>query len=149
MTDPLTIHPNINSGTVILHRPADPYGDGYVAQMTVELRDDGLHARTDVTLSWPPPGQDQDLLVFLQGLADDWRGWSGDRHWRSLDTEMGIAARHDGTGHVTLAVTLGGNLSAPNPWSAQVAVTIEAGEEMGQLITDLALLFSQSLGPRQ
>ena len=40
----------------ILHPPADPWGDGYVAVMPVELRGQGLNSSTDVDVSLPPEG---------------------------------------------------------------------------------------------
>jgi hypothetical protein len=36
--------------------------------MRVELHDSGLDACTEVHLSWPPDGTDQDLILFFQSL---------------------------------------------------------------------------------
>jgi hypothetical protein len=111
--------------------------EDYAALMTVELHDRGLDARTDVELWWPSPGHEVDLLTFLRSLADDWRGWPDVRHWRSNDATMRIQARHDNTGHVELTATLLDDASRPDTWSASATVTIEAGEQLAQLVADM------------
>lgn len=136
MTEPLIIAPGPDSGSWKLLPPIDPWSDGYVAVMRVELHDQGLDAFTDVDLSRPLDGTDFDLVAFLQGLADDWRGWHGERTYRSLDGKMRITARHDGSGHVALRATLTGSASLPDAWSAAVTVTLEAGEQLNQLVAD-------------
>jgi len=126
----------------ILHPPTDPWGDGYVAVMRVELRGQGLNAGTDVDVPIPPEGADPDLIVFLQELARDWRGWPGEREWRSLDAKMWIHAVHDGSGHVSMTATLRESASEPDAWTARVTVTIEAGEQMSKLVADIRALFA-------
>jgi hypothetical protein len=115
-----------------------------VAVMTVELHDDGIQARTDVDLSLPLTNTEQDLVAFLQALANDWRGWPDARHWRSLDGKLHIDARHDGVGHVTLTGVLLGNAFSRDAWSARVAIELEAGEQMSQLVDQLRALFTGS-----
>jgi hypothetical protein len=44
------------------------------------------------------------FAVFLEALADSWRGWEGERTFNSLEGEFEITARHDG--HVRLAIRL-------------------------------------------
>jgi hypothetical protein len=144
MTESVTLQFAPSSAAWVLHPPTDPWGDGYVAVMTVELRDSGLDARKDVTLSWPPDGVDQDLVIFLQGLADDWRGWSGERTWRSLDGDLWIDACHDGQGHVLLGATLRGDSTSSDAWSARVVLTVEAGEQLTHLVAELRALLCRS-----
>ncbi|HEY8456034.1 MAG TPA: DUF6228 family protein [Actinopolymorphaceae bacterium] len=127
----------------ILHPPTDPWGDGYVAVMRAELRGHGLHASTDVKVSLPSEDEDPDLLPFFQGLARDWRGWSGERAWRSLDGKLWIHAVHDGAGHVSMTATLRESASAPDAWTARVTVSVEAGEQMSTLVADLRSLFAR------
>jgi hypothetical protein len=143
MSEPLIIQTPPSPSVWMLHPPTDPWGDGYVAVMRVELHDSGLDACTEVDLSWPPDGTDQDLIIFLQSLVDDWRGWTGERKWRSMDAKMWIDAHHDGTGHVTLGATLHEDSSSPDAWSVRVTVTLEAGEQMSQLVADLRALFAR------
>jgi hypothetical protein len=125
----------------VLHPPTDPWGDGYVASLDVELHDRGLDAGAGVELSWPPDGSETDLVLFLQGLADDWRGWAGERRWRSLDGRLEIDARHDGRSRVTLGATL------VDGWTARVPVELEPGEQMGRLVADVRALFVLREGP--
>jgi hypothetical protein len=118
------------------------WSEDYAVRMTVELHDHGLEARTDVELWWPAPGREVDLLAFLQGLANDWRGWPDVRQWRSKDATMRIDARHDGTGRVCLAATLRDGAPACDAWSATVTVSVEAGEQLAQLVADVRELFN-------
>ncbi len=48
----------------------------------------------------------QPLTKFFTGLAQDWRGWEGERRWGSLDGEIELCATHDNLGTVTLALSL-------------------------------------------
>ena len=128
-----------------LYPPTDPYADGYVAHVRTELRDDGLCAETTVTIGGPAMSSDEDLVAFLAGLADEWRGWPGSRRWRALEHQMSLAAAHDGRGHVSLEVTLRRQRRpyAEDAWSARSVVIVEAGEEMTALARDVKSLFAQ------
>ncbi|MGY0003916.1 DUF6228 family protein [Micromonospora sp. I033] len=137
MESPLVIRVPPAESAWILHPPADPWGDGYVAVMQVELHDDGLSARREVRLSWPTQAEEPDLVAFFAGLAGDWRGWDGERSWRSLDASMWITARHDGKGQVSLGATLQQRSHSPDAWLARVVITVEAGEQMSSLVADL------------
>jgi hypothetical protein len=86
--------------TWIIDPPVDPYGDGYTHKARVEIRADGLVARTIATLDGAP----QTLAEFFSQLDADWRGWDGERHWRAPEG-LAIMAWHDG-GHILVAVTV-------------------------------------------
>lgn len=137
MNNPLVIRYPPAEGAWVLHPPADPWADGYVAVMQVELHDEGLSARREVKLSLPTQAEEPDLVAFFAGLDDDWRGWDGERSWRSLDGRMWITARHDGKGHVSLGATLQQHAHSPDAWLARVFITLEAGEQMRSLVADL------------
>jgi Family of unknown function (DUF6228) len=67
------------SRRLCLRDPVRPEADDLVWYVA-DVRDSGLEAQIKViTLG------DDDLPGFLRGLADDFRGWPGTRHWRSLD----------------------------------------------------------------
>jgi len=70
-------------------------------------------------------------------------GWSDVRRWSSKDSQLVIDAEHDGTGHVTLTATLRNDASSPTAWTAQVAVTLEGGEQLSQLATDVRELLGR------
>jgi hypothetical protein len=115
---------------LVIHRPVDHHGDGYVHQILVELHDEGISAHGSATLE----GQGADnLRDFLVGLARDWRGWPGVRSWTALEHQMVLEAEHDGTGHVTIAITLWRSSWEPDAWSARIVLTLEAGEQLQQL----------------
>jgi hypothetical protein len=135
MDQPFVLHPIGTSCRWVLHPPTDPYGDGYIWVVHSEIYDDGMSAKTSVTLA----GEETDLGTFFQRLADDWRGWEGAREWRSLEGEMAIDARHDGRGHVAIGVTLrrARESYADDAWSARVVFTVDAGEEMTRLASDV------------
>jgi hypothetical protein len=142
MSEPLIVWVPPSPASWVLHPPTDPWGHGYVAYMRIELHDRGLEAAGEVTLSWAPDDSETDLVLFLQGLADGWRGWTGERRWRSLDGQMEIDARHDGIGRVTLGATLRQDTLGADGWSARVPVDLEPGEQMGRLVADVRALFA-------
>jgi Family of unknown function (DUF6228) len=113
-------------------RPADPYGDGYVHRVFVEVSDDGITASGWATFEGRTP---QTLRDFLAGLDQDWRGWPGTRTWTAMENEMTLEAAHDGTGHVQIAVTLrqAQRAHAPDAWSARIVLTLEAGEQLREI----------------
>lgn len=127
MTEPLTLRFPPSPASWVIHPPTDPYGDGYVARVLMEIHDSGLDAYIDTTLSIPPADGGWDLALFVQGLADDWQGWSGERSWRSMGGEVFINARHDGRRQVTLAITLQGD-PVTDGWTARTLLEVEAGE---------------------
>ncbi len=122
--------------------PIDPYGDGYVRRAGVEIRADGLAARTTVTIDIDQ-GQ-ADLDSFFTALASSWRGWEGVRHWEALEHEMAIDAWHDGRANVKVAVTVRRSTMtyADDAWSARVVFTVEAGEQLASVARNITGLFA-------
>jgi hypothetical protein len=105
--------------------------DGY----RVEVGSGGLQAGAVVhTLG------DGGLVTFLQRLAADFRGWEGVRPWWSLEGELGLEARHDGRGAVSLRVVLRRLL--PPEWEARTFLRVDAGEEMTRLAREAESLLS-------
>jgi hypothetical protein len=115
-----------------LGRPVDPYGDGYVHRVFVEVSDDGIAASGWATFEGQTP---RTLRDFLTWLDQDWRGWPGTRTWTAMENEMTLEAIHDGTSHVRIAVTLrrAHRTHDPDAWSARIVVTLEAGEQLREL----------------
>lgn len=91
---------------------------------------DGLTARVDGEVwVW----QD-DLAHFLQGLADDFRGWDGERVWRAHHLEL--RARFHSRGHVSLTWTLWATTTS-DTWQASITTWLEAGAQMATLAADV------------
>lgn len=63
---------------------------------------------------------------FFAGLAVDWRGWTGNRTWTSLEGELTLTAESDRTGHVYLRVHL--QDGAPARWEVEAELVLEAGQ---------------------
>jgi hypothetical protein len=65
------------------------------------------HLTAAITLHELPDVGDFDQLgQLLAGFAADWRGWEGERTWRSADTDLVLVCTHDHVGRVNVAVTL-------------------------------------------
>ena len=68
-----------------------------------------------------------DLIAFFAAIAQDWRGWTGERKWASLESDFLISATSDVRGHFFLRVSL--KPQVPNaPWAFQATVPLETGE---------------------
>ena len=126
----------------IMHPPVDPYGEGYVRKADVEIRADGLTVRTTATLS--AMYDKVDLAEYFAGLAADWRGWKGERQWEALEQEMQIDSWHDGRANVMVAVTVRRpeRAYADDAWSARIVFTLESGEQLTALASDIRNLLA-------
>ncbi|MET7365877.1 DUF6228 family protein [Streptomyces sp. NPDC005566] len=96
----------------------------------VELRAPGLTARVDEVVAW---AWDSDLAPFLGELAADFRGWDGERSWRTDDGDLTVSAAFRSGGHVGLTWTVRPWPDAVGGWSASVTTWLEAGEQMATL----------------
>jgi hypothetical protein len=142
MAEPFRLHA-ADGCEWIIDPPVDPYGDGYVRKAGVEVRADGMTARTTATLTAvfdPIDG----LVSFFAGLASGWRGWEGKRHWEALEQQMAIEAWHDGRANVMIAVTVRRpqKTYADDAWSARVVFTVEAGEQLIAVSENIASLLA-------
>ena len=127
------------SGSWLLGEPVVVFEDNMFRRVSMMIIDESLSAAADVQLSLmdEPP-----LDRFLVGLADSWQGWPGTRVWRALERHLELDARHDGSGHVTLGVTLKSrrHRRRVEDWCARTSLIIEAGEQMRQLAQDVKSL---------
>lgn len=60
----------------------DEYGIG----LSVEARADGLHTSLGPVEAWV--WDDVDFSGFVAGLAEDFRGWTGERTWQTNHPEV-------------------------------------------------------------
>ena len=126
----------------VMYPPVDPFGDGYAYRAKVEVRAEGIAACTTASLS--ATFAKVDLAVFFAGLAADWQGWQGKRHWQALEQEMAIDAWHDGRANIMIAVTVRQPkiAYADAAWSARVVLTVEAGEQFAAVAGEIASLLA-------
>ena len=71
------------------------------------------------------------LSELFSGLAEDWRGWEGERRWGSLDGEVELRATHDKLGTITLAVRMRSDAYDPtvreHHWTTTALLFLDAG----------------------
>lgn len=79
------------------------------------------------------------LAAFFEGMAADWRGWSGERSYFSLEGHLEITAIHDG--HVRLAIRLTEHLGH-SAWKVQAHVVVDPGEDLARAASDVRALVS-------
>ncbi|MFD8010740.1 DUF6228 family protein [Streptomyces sp. NPDC058955] len=106
----------------------------------VEVMADGLCARLDsVSVSvWDRAG---DLTEFLDGLARDFRGWEGERSW--VTNRLVLTALFRSGGHVQLSWGLRSGIFAEDAWECSVTTTLEAGEQMSRVASDVRSFLHQ------
>jgi len=69
------------------------------------------------------------LAEFFDDLARDWRGWTGDRVFTSVEHDLVLRATHDGSGHVLLWVRLGTHVADDaKSWLVSAPLALEAGQ---------------------
>lgn len=115
--------------------------DGLVDRAEFVLFDENVRGRTVVgghySDSFVP------LAVWAEGLAEGWRGWSGERAYESLDGDVTLTALHHGS-RIGIDVDLRGS-SHPEAWRMRVWLSIEAGEEFARVARAISV-FGRSRG---
>jgi hypothetical protein len=119
-------------GDGLLVRPQDRERDGSVVTVEAILQTDGLTAQQVVVHHYATGFGD--LLEFFDRLAEDWRGWAGERTFTSLEGDLALTATHDG--HVQLRVTLRQS-AIPGGWTAEAHVRLDPGEQLSRVVADL------------
>ena len=82
----------------------------------------------------------QDLIDFFADLARHWRGWRGERVYESLEGELRLIATYDR--HVQITATLRQS-TVENGWSATGTFTVEPGEQMSAIASDVQALLGR------
>jgi hypothetical protein len=67
------------------------------------------------------------LASYWAELAANWRGWTGERRWASLEGDVELVASHDGLGTITLTAQLGTEAFAVHRWTASAELLLDAG----------------------
>jgi hypothetical protein len=113
---PIEIRSNLGAALFELDGPA------------VRLARRGLDARL-VVYELEPGDTRRGIARFLRGLADDWKGWAGERSFSTLEGELTIDATHNGWGTVELKIAIGQKdpTNQEGIWSAVVVLYVDAG----------------------
>lgn len=69
----------------------------------------------------------QSLVAFFVAMAAQWRGWSDEKAWASLEGELELRATIDRAGHVKIDIRMQNTLGG-NPWSLVSSIDTEAGQ---------------------
>lgn len=109
------------------------FTDEHETAFAVDLHAGGLdaHYRDVIVAAWDP----DDLSDFIDGLAADFRGWSGSRSWTI--NHLKLTAAFHSRGHVELRWTLRPWVSRQDSWEASVTTWLEAGQQMTELAADI------------
>ena len=76
------------------------------------------------------------MAEYFQAMNQDWRGWSDERRWASLESDLRLSARHDG--HIRLEVVL---VDSTN-WTVTTEIALAPGEELSAATEALVELFA-------
>jgi len=111
-------------------------GRGRLEIAPVEDRPDPEYFAATLTLDklvasvhfYEPRGFSLGLGEFFASIANDWRGWTGEKTWESVEDELALRATHDGLGHVTVVAELRRTFDPPaREWLVRGALQLEAG----------------------
>lgn len=114
--------------------------DEHETAFAVDLDADGLtaHLRDVIVAVWDT----QHLSDFVDGLAADFRGWSGERSWSTNHLKL-TAVFHSG-GHIELRWTLQPWVSRQDSWKASVTTWVEGGQQLTDLVADVRTFLSHA-----
>lgn len=129
----VTIRSLDNAAVRVRLSETQPFDEGCV-QYTVEAWAPGLAARVDEVVAWI---WDADLAAFLTELAGDYRGWEGERTWRTHDGDLAVSAVFRAGGQIGLTWTLRPWPDVAGGWTASVTIWLEAGAQMSSLAADV------------
>jgi hypothetical protein len=68
------------------------------------------------------------LANLFQSIAEEWRGWQGEKKWSSIEGELAVAATSDRLGHISLAVEMRQNYEQGEPWKLKATIIVDAGQ---------------------
>lgn len=95
--------------------------DTELGYFTATIAGDGLRATSKVYAY-----MSQGLPALLAELANEWRGWEGERSWTSLERDLTLSFSHDGLGHIRVGVELCS--SCMREWAVQTETRVDAGQ---------------------
>ncbi|WP_225625377.1 DUF6228 family protein [Streptomyces werraensis] len=115
----------------LLSWPLRPYEDEPTLHFLVTAHGCWGSVRTTVE-TWGGDGLD----TFLASLAEDFRGWQGERTWHSLCHDLTLSAEHRSGGYVRLGWAISDGAPGEE-WRFETSTWHEAGEDMRTLAADI------------
>ncbi len=70
----------------------------------------------------------QGLADLFAAIAENWKGWQGEKKWSSIEGEFSIIATSDKLGHISLAIEMHHDFGATEPWRLKATVAVDAGQ---------------------
>lgn len=103
----------------------------------VTIRSNNLSSFTDVYAFDP---FDSNLVRFFEDLAENWKGFDGEKEWSSLEGEFCLNCTSDNLGHFALEVTLRNN---EDTQCARKTIYIESGQ-LENISLEVRIFFNTS-----
>jgi hypothetical protein len=97
--------------------------DGWLDSFLVKIEESGLSVSARVHNSKYIQGPES----LFRDIANNWRGWSGEKAWRALEGELHLCATTDPLGHITIRVQLR-PATDPGLWRVTSFAHLEAGQ---------------------
>ena len=117
--EPLRIKSARDSSELVLGPPEGSGGEGSVP---VSLVGTAMTARVEAY-----EHNYHHLVSFFDDLAKNWRGWTGEKTWESVEHHIALRATADRQGHVYLRAALR-DVDDPSDWRAEATLLVEAGQ---------------------
>jgi len=97
--------------------------EGWLDSFVVRIEEPGLSAEVRVENSKVIQGPE----TFFYDIAQNWRGWEGEKTWYALEGELNLIATSDSLGHITIRVQLRPT-AGPEGWRVISYAYAEAGQ---------------------
>ncbi len=101
--------------------------DGELWSVSASVEVEGLQATEKVNAHYATCMDD--LIAFFDDLAAHWQGWDGTKSYESLERNLRLTARVDGTGHVLLTIELKSD-HIDHHWAVSTQIRTEPGAQM-------------------
>ena len=111
--------------------------DGWLDSFVVRIEEPGLTASAHVENS----GVIQAPESLFADMAQNWRGWRGEKTWYAMEGELILSATTDSLGHVLIEVQLRPTAD-PEAWSVTSFARVEAGR-LESLASRAAIFFGR------
>jgi hypothetical protein len=68
------------------------------------------------------------LAELFEAMAKQWRGWTGEMNWSSIEGEFAITCTRDKLGHITLNIEMRQDFGDLEPWRLRAGLVVDAGQ---------------------